>query len=246
MDKLYPEKQSVLVDQNISFVPAPVQLEQIKIRPAEHHKKDPSYNKLTSPLQKKGNRILKRSFDIALSSLFTVCILSWLAPLLSILIKLDSKGPVFFLQRRTGFNGKLFTCIKFRSMIVNEDAHLLAEQEDDQRITGLGKWLRKYHIDEFPQFINVLLGHMSVVGPRPYMEIENNRFENLFSEYIARYSVKPGITGFAQSRGNFGPNMNMKKLRQRIYLDSFYIEKWSAAMDMKILLRTFYMMINKP
>ena len=225
-----------------------VEIEHVKKIPAEFSENKHAVHtsiKRSSPLENNVNRFIKRSFDIIVSLLFIICILSWLIPLLAILIKLDSRGPVFFLQKRTGLNGKLFTCIKFRSMIMNAEADLLAEQENDQRITKPGKFLRLLHIDELPQFFNVLIGDMSIIGPRPYMIAENNIFENLFKEYKYRHSVKPGMTGFAQSCGNFGATMDLQKLKQRIHLDILYIQKWSPAMDAKILIRTCRMVAKK-
>lgn len=245
MDKLYTEKTLPYIDAPLPSAPKHVELEHIKTAGAYPKKITVAGAGSSSPLDKKFNRFVKRGFDILLSSVFIICILSWLVPLIAILIKLDSKGPVFFLQKRTGLNGKLFTCIKFRSMIVNAEADLLAEQENDSRITRLGKMLRLYHIDELPQFLNVLMGHMSSVGPRPYMIVENKKFETIFSQYNYRHSVKPGITGFAQSEGNFGPTIDPGKLSQRMQQDVFYIQQWSTGMDIKILFRTARMMLQK-
>lgn len=248
MDKLYIKKKLPIVDASVSAGALHFEIEHVKKITAEYSEnKHFVYTgiKPSSPLEKKFNQFIKRSFDIIVSLIIIVCILSWLIPLMAIFIKLDSKGPVFFLQKRTGLNGKLFTCIKFRSMIMNADADLLAEQENDQRITKPGRFLRLLHIDELPQFFNVLIGDMSIIGPRPYMIIENNIFENMFKEYNYRHSVKPGMTGFAQSHGNFGATMDLQKLKQRVHLDILYIQKWSPAMDAKILFRTFKMVAKK-
>ncbi len=247
MDKLYTERNLPIISPGLAAETKHVEIEQIKKLPAGYIRPEQINinTKHPSPLETRFNRIVKRSFDMLLAALFIVCILSWLIPLLAILIKLDSKGPVFFLQKRSGLNGNTFTCIKFRSMFMNEEADKLAEQENDSRITSLGKFLRKWHIDELPQLFNVFMGDMSLVGPRPYMVHENNVFENLFNGYAYRYKVKPGITGYAQSQGNFGNTRDLRKLKQRIHLDVLYIQKWSAGMDIKILVRTFKMMAKK-
>ncbi len=203
--------------------------------------KDPVCSKqipLFSPLSNRSNLLLKRSLDITFSLFFIVFILSWLTPLLAILIKLDSKGPVFFRQRRNKNLGRVFTCIKFRTMIVNADADVLSASENDKRITRFGGLLRKHHLDELPQLINVLAGDMSIIGPRPHMVAENSKFENMFDEYASRHAILPGITGLAQSYGNFGATHDIEKVKQRVELDLYYIRKWSLIMDVKILVRT--------
>src|SRR5258705_4443522 len=150
------------------------------------------------------NRVLKRIIDIIFATLMIIFILSWLIPILAVLIKLDSKGPVFFLQKRNKRNGKIFLCLKFRSMIVNQDADLVPAAVNDPRITRIGKFLRRNYLDEFPQFLNVLWGDMSVVGPRPHMISENLRYDELVEHYDYRNKVKPGITGLAQVMGYVG------------------------------------------
>jgi len=192
-----------------------------------------------SPLEKKHNLVIKRFFDISFSIVLMLCLLSWMIPLFAILIKLDSRGPVFFRQRRNRNGGSLFTCIKFRTMIVNEEADLVAACRNDARITAVGKFLRHYHLDELPQLLNVLCGHMSVIGPRPYMVAENIYYENLLQSYSYRHSVKPGITGLAQSFGYVGSYHDLQKVKERVDLDILYIRKWSLQMDAKILYRTF-------
>ena len=199
---------------------------------------------LNIPLGNLWNIIIKRGFDILISSILIVAVLSWLIPLLAILIKLDSRGPVFFLQKRNKDGGRLFTCIKFRSMFVNKEADILIACENDKRITRFGKFLRKYHIDELPQLFNVLIGDMSIIGPRPHMVSENIIYGNLFREYDLRHSVRPGITGLAQSYGNFGATTDMEKVKERMVLDIQYISNWSLKMDIKILCRTLLLMLG--
>lgn len=197
------------------------------------------------PLFYRHNLYLKRIADILLSICTILFILSWLTPILVILIKLGSKGPVFFIQKRNKQKGAVFNCIKFRTMYVNAEADILGAEENDKRITAVGYMLRKCHLDELPQVWNILKGDMSFVGPRPYMLLENERNERLIWSYNARHIVKPGITGLAQSMGNFGFTEDIDKLRERVQLDLYYIHHWSILMDIKILCRTLFAIIPK-
>jgi len=201
--------------------------------------KDRATFQLQLPLDSISKRIIKRSVDIFLSSIVIVGILSWLTPVMALLIKLDSKGPVFFLQRRNKRGGKVFTCIKFRSMIENDDADLLQATADDERITKLGRFLRNHYLDELPQFFNVLVGDMSFIGPRPHMVSDNNKYEELVEHYDYRHKVKPGITGLSQAMGYVGETRNIQAMRDRVQLDIFYVRHWSLRLDLKILLHTF-------
>jgi len=198
-----------------------------------------------SPLQNSNNLLLKRAIDIVLSLVVIVFILPWLVPLMALIIKLDSRGPVFFLQKRTKKKGALFTCIKFRTMILNEEADTRAAGREDERITRVGAFLRAHHIDELPQVINVLMGDMSLIGPRPYMVTENERLEKMIEGYNYRHTVKPGITGLAQSMGYFGFIGDLDKTLERMELDFLYIREWSAGMDVQILARTFLRFIGR-
>ena len=197
-----------------------------------------------SPLENKASLYFKRFFDLAFSSLFICVFLSWMIPLLALLIKLDSKGPVFFLQKRSKKNKKLFTCIKFRTMIENDEADTRAARVDDPRITKIGKFLRHHHLDELPQFLNVWWGDMSLIGPRPYMISDNMKFESLIQYYPLRYKVKPGITGLAQVLGFVGPITGVENMEERLQHDIYYIHHWTAALDIKIVFRTFLKMIE--
>ena len=201
--------------------------------------KDRTAFQLQIPLDSISKRIIKRSGDIFLSSIVIVGILSWLIPIMALLIKLDSKGPVFFLQKRNKRGGKTFTCIKFRSMIVNEDADMLQATASDERITKLGKFLRNHYLDELPQFFNVLIGDMSLIGPRPHMVSDNNKYEVLIEYYDYRHKVKPGITGLSQAMGYVGETRNLQAMRDRVQLDIFYVRHWSISLDLKILWYTF-------
>lgn len=197
-----------------------------------------------SPLERKSNLFFKRFIDVFLSSGLILFFLTWLIPLIALLIKFDSKGPVFFLQKRNKKHACLFTCIKFRTMINNEESENLAAHVNDHRITQIGKFLRKHHLDELPQLFNVWWGDMSLIGPRPHMIIENEKFETIVEEYSLRYKVKPGITGLAQVLGYVGPVTEVENIEKRVRNDVYYIRHWSAALDLKIIYRTFFKMLG--
>lgn len=198
---------------------------------------------INSPLENRTNLYVKRSVDIFVSSLAILFLLSWLIPVLALLIRLNSKGSVFFLQKRIKKGGRLFTCIKFRTMVENEEAHTLAAHANDNRVTTIGKFLRKHHIDELPQLLNVWWGDMSLIGPRPHMISDDIKFENMIEHYPLRYKVKPGITGMAQVLGYAGPVTDIENLKRRVEKDVYYIRYWSALLDAKIVCRTFLKMM---
>jgi putative colanic acid biosynthesis UDP-glucose lipid carrier transferase len=200
---------------------------------------------LLSPLEKKLNVYLKRIVDIVFSAILIVIVFPWLLPLLAFLIKIDSKGPVFFLQKRNNMNVGVFTCIKFRSMHVNKAANLLPGSENDTRVTRIGKFLRHHHLDELPQLFNVWMGDMSIVGPRPHMISDNQKFEELVPHYNYRHKVKPGITGLAQVLGYVGPVTNVDSIRERVGKDIYYVRYWSFALDAKIACQTIFRIIGK-
>ncbi len=191
-----------------------------------------------SPLDKPENRFVKRLFDIVFSLIVIVFILSWLYPLLWFLIKTDSKGPAIFVQKRNGINYKVFECYKFRSMRINKDSDIKQVTKNDSRITKIGNFLRKTSLDELPQFFNVLKGDMSVVGPRPHMVNENERFRKRVNKFMWRHYIKPGITGLAQVKGYRGEVVTNEDIINRIKFDLFYIENWSFWLDLKIILFT--------
>lgn len=192
------------------------------------------------PLEDMNNSIKKRFFDIVISTLTIIFILSWLVPLMAILIKLTSKGPVFFVQLRSGKDNRQFRCYKFRSLAVNDDANVKQVTKDDNRITKLGRIMRKTNLDEMPQFFNVLKGDMSVVGPRPHMLQHTENYSKILSEYMIRHFLKPGITGWAQINGCRGEIKNDSQLRKRIKHDIWYMENWSLLLDIKIIFLTIY------
>ena len=182
-------------------------------------------------------KAFKRTFDIIFSLIIIIGLLSWLVPLLAILIKLESRGPIFFKQGRPGINEQEFYCYKFRSMKINNSTEQEASK-NDPRVTKIGKFMRKTSIDEMPQFINVLLGEMSVVGPRPHLWSQNKAYGNKIKKYMVRHYVKPGITGLAQIKGYRGEIETDEDMINRIKYDVFYIENWSLILDMKIILQT--------
>jgi putative colanic acid biosynthesis UDP-glucose lipid carrier transferase len=187
-----------------------------------------------------GNKIKKRALDVIVSSMVIVFILSWLIPLISILIKLESKGPVFFKQLRTGKNKINFYCLKFRSMTVNKDSDNKQATRGDSRITRIGKILRKTSLDEFPQFINVFKGEMSLVGPRPHMVKHTLDYSKIVDDYMIRQFLKPGITGWAQVNGYRGEITNPEQIKLRVAKDLWYLENWTLWLDIKILFLTVY------
>lgn len=196
------------------------------------------------PLENIDSQIKKRCFDIAFSIVAIFFILSWLIPLMAILIKLDSRGPVFFTQLRSGKNNNPFLCYKFRSLKVNRDAHDKQVTRDDNRFTWLGRFLRKSNIDELPQFLNVFRGEMSVVGPRPHMLKHTEEYSQMLNHYMIRHYVKPGVTGWAQINGYRGEIKKKRDLRGRIEHDIWYMENWSMWLDLRIIILTVYKTIR--
>jgi len=195
------------------------------------------------PLDKKENRILKRSFDVVFSLLFFILLGSFLFPLLAIIIKLSSKGPIFFKQERWGLNNKRITCYKFRSMYkessdIDEEGNYLQAHKNDPRITLIGKILRKTNMDELPQFWNVLMGNMSVVGPRPHPTQLNIESMELVDNYMLRHMVIPGITGLAQVNGCRGETKTTEDMQKRVNFDLYYIQRWNFWLDLQIIIQT--------
>ncbi len=184
------------------------------------------------------NFYFKRIFDILFSLLVCVFILSWLIPILWLLVKLESKGPLIFKQGREGIQGTEFICYKFRSMKINKLSDKIHATKNDVRVTKVGAFLRKTSMDELPQFLNVLLGDMSVVGPRPHLETLSLEYQKDVVDYLKRHIVKPGITGLAQVGGYRGEIKKKSDIKNRVRLDIFYIENWSFFLDIKIILQT--------
>ncbi len=188
-------------------------------------------------------RALKRGFDIIFSALVLLA-LSPLFVLVALAVKLETRGPAFFIQTRHGFNGQPFRIFKFRTMSVLEDGAVVTQaRKDDHRVTRVGAWLRKSSIDEMPQFLNVLIGDMSVVGPRPHASAHDDYFLKCVENYAFRSHVKSGITGWAQVRGARGITDTIDKIQTRVDLDLWYIKHWSFALDLSIIIRTIGVII---
>lgn len=222
----------------LKFIPDSKEIYSKKLR-YEYYDYIPILTLRNIPLEDSVNTFIKRGFDILFSSFVIIFILSWLTPIIAILIKLESKGTVFFKQSRNGFNYKEFDCYKFRSMTPNKDAHLYQATRGDDRVTKVGKFIRKTSIDELPQFFNVLFGDMSVVGPRPHMVSHTTMYAKKIDKFMVRHFVKPGITGLAQTSGFRGEVETDKDIIGRVKFDIFYIENWSLLLDIKIIIQTF-------
>ncbi|CAN5543686.1 hypothetical protein BH10BAC2_BH10BAC2_37730 [soil metagenome] len=202
-------------------------------------------NRDTIPVRQLNNRILKRFFDIIISLIVIVFFLSWMVPLIGLLIKLETKGPVFFKQLRSGLNNESFWCYKFRSMQVNEKSDELQATKGDARITRIGTFLRKTSLDEFPQFINVFKGEMSIVGPRPHMLKHTEIYSAQIGNYMNRLVLKQGLTGWAQIRGSRGETTEIKHMEERVNLDLWYLQNWSLWLDIKIIFLTTIQILKK-
>ncbi|MBT8194894.1 MAG: UDP-glucose--undecaprenyl-phosphate glucose-1-phosphate transferase [Bacteroidia bacterium] len=193
------------------------------------------------PLALIANKLLKRAFDIIVSLAVIGLVFPILFPIIIIAILLDSKGPIFYFQNRSGVNRSVFKIIKFRTLSVTEsDKSFTQVSKNDSRITYVGRVLRKYNLDEFPQFFNVLLGNMSLIGPRPHPLKLDDTSNQFVSHYYERLEVKPGITGWAQVNGYRGAT-NPERMRSRVEHDIWYIENWSFLLDIKVL---FFTVIN--
>ena len=190
------------------------------------------------PLEIWYNKLFKRTFDIVVSFIFVVGFFWWIYIIVAIITKITMPGPVLFKQKRNGILGEEFTCLKFRSMKVNADADRLQATKDDPRKTKWGEIMRKTNIDELPQFLNVLMGDMSVVGPRPHMLLHTEEYSALIDKYMVRHWVKPGITGWAQVSGARGETQELWQMEDRIKKDIWYIENWSPSLDIKIMIKT--------
>lgn len=196
------------------------------------------YTNLREPLTYMSNKIVKRLFDIVFSLIACILLLPFI-PIVGFIILCQSRGPIFFKQERTGLNGKTFLCYKFRSMHVNSEANTNQATKDDPRKFAFGEFMRKTNIDELPQFFNVLVGDMSVVGPRPHMVYHTEHYRKLIDKYMVRHFSRPGITGWAQVTGFRGETKELWQMEERIRRDIWYIENWSFWLDLKIILMTF-------
>jgi putative colanic acid biosynthesis UDP-glucose lipid carrier transferase len=192
------------------------------------------------PLENIVNRIIKRAFDIMFSLMVIVFLFTWLFPIIAILIKLGSKGPVFFKQMRSGRDNHAFTCYKFRSMKKDNRTEDVQVTKGDARVTKLGAFMRKTSIDELPQFFNVLIGNMSIVGPRPHMLSHTEQYSQLIDQFMVRHFMKPGITGWAQINGLRGETKTTEAMLERVEADVWYLENWTFLLDLKIIALTFW------
>lgn len=202
-----------------------------------------------NPLEEAPWRYVKRGLDLALTVPLFVFVFSWLWPFIALAIKLDSRGPVFFRQERWGRENRRFVCYKFRSMIsdsrdCDENGRYLPAQRTDTRLTRVGRLLRSSSLDELPQFINVFRGEMSIVGPRPHPMPLESELKDKVPHYRLRYLVKPGLTGWAQVHGLRGPAMEPEVMQRRIAHDVWYIENWSIKLDVRIMLRTLWVVLR--
>ena len=197
------------------------------------------------PLSMWYNRLLKRAFDIFVSFIMLAVVVSWVTVVLYIATLFGGrKEGLFFKQKRTCVDGKVFTCYKFRTMARNKDAHHRQATKDDQRITSVGRFLRRWSIDELPQFFNVLKGDMSVVGPRPHMLKHTEEYQKLVRRFMLRHTIKPGITGLAQVNGYRGEIKKPQDIKKRVQFDVNYVENWSFNMDLKIILLTVWVLVK--
>lgn len=192
-----------------------------------------------SPLNEIDNRFIKRAFDLLMSGLFLFTVFPFIYIIVGGIIKITSPGPIFFKQKRNGINGKEFWCYKFRSMKVNKDADKIQATKNDPRKTKFGDFMRKTNIDELPQLINVFLGDMSLVGPRPHMLKHTEEYSQLIDNYMVRHFVKPGITGWAQVTGFRGETKELHQMEGRVKADIWYLEHWSFLLDLYCIYKTF-------
>lgn len=197
------------------------------------------------PLSNINNALVKRAFDLICSTLFLITLFPLIYVFVAIIIKRQSPGPVLFRQERSGLNGKVFVCYKFRSMHVNKEADTLQATENDPRKFKFGDFMRRTNIDELPQFINVWLGDMSMVGPRPHMLKHTEMYSQLIKEYMVRHWVKPGITGWAQVLGLRGETKELKQMEDRVKADIWYVENWNFWLDIKIIWKTIWNMVTR-
>jgi len=196
------------------------------------------------PLENMLNRGAKRCFDILFSIFVIVFIFSWLFPILAIIIKMETPGPIFFVQLRSGRDNHPFNCYKFRSMRVNKESDSVQATRTDSRITKVGRFLRKTSLDELPQFFNVFIGNMSIVGPRPHMISHTEQYSALIDRFMVRHFLKPGITGWAQVNGLRGETKTTEAMLERVEADVWYLENWSFILDLKIIFMTFWLSVK--
>lgn len=189
-------------------------------------------------------RFVKRMFDVLTALIVSIITLPF-TPFIALIIKWQSRGPILFRQARTGLNGRTFVCYKFRTMRINSESDTRQATSDDPRLFGFGKFMRRTHIDELPNLINVIKGDMSIIGPRPHMLYHTEKYSKLISNYADRHRCKPGITGYAQVLGYSGETPELWMMEERVKCDLYYIAHWSIRLDLWILYRTFVITIAK-
>ncbi len=245
-----PAAQMLSIAETISAYPVKMrivpELGNFSYKMAElvHYGAQPVIQIHPGPLSYWNNRIIKRLFDVFLALIVIVGILSWMIPLLYLMSLFGSRHGVFFRQDRTALDGRVFSCIKFRSMCPSKQADEVQATENDHRVTTLGRFLRKFSLDELPQFFNVLLGQMSVVGPRPHMLKHTEEYRKLVKRFMLRHTVKPGITGLAQVNGYRGEIKSDEDIQNRFRHDVKYIETWSFNLDLKIIFVTIWLILR--
>lgn len=222
-----------------SFIPV------VKTSELEFHGAVPVSKIRREPLDSAFARWVKRAFDVMFSLGVILFVFTWLFPILGLLVKLSSRGPVFFKQMRLGKDNKQFVCWKFRSMRMNVEADSKQATKNDPRVTKVGAFLRKSNLDEMPQFLNVLFGHMSIVGPRPHPLRLNDQYRDIIDKYMVRHFVRPGITGWAQVNGFRGETRTPELMERRVELDVWYLENWSFWLDLRIVVKTVTNMFGK-
>ena len=192
------------------------------------------------PLDLWYNQLLKRIFDITFSIFVLIFFVSWMYIIFGIVIKFQSKGPILFIQKRHGLGGNIFNCYKFRTMVTNKEEDTKFADNNDERLTNFGKFMRISALDEMPQFLNVLFGNMSVVGPRPHPLRLNEQFSKKIDKFSKRHQFKPGITGLAQVQGFRGKIYGFHDMNSRVKLDRYYFKNWTLFFDLKICFKTFF------
>lgn len=238
-DRQRIRKLSMLCDKNVvRFFYVPVSVETIGLNLKSELLDDMEvYSTYENPLQNPFNRMVKRAFDIVMSLVFLIPT-AIIFPIIYLFIKIQSPGPILFKQKRTGVDGKTFNCYKFRSMHVNKDADKVQATKNDPRKYPFGNFMRKANIDELPQFINVMQGKMSIVGPRPHMLAHTEQYSELIDQYMVRHFVKPGVTGWAQVTGFRGETQELWQMEGRVKRDIWYMEHWSIWLDLRIIWMT--------
>jgi putative colanic acid biosynthesis UDP-glucose lipid carrier transferase len=237
------KKLTTLCDRNlvrIKFIPDFQQYTRSRRVEITFYENTPVLMLRAEPMEGTVNLLLKRTFDIIFALLVIGLIFPWLFPIIVIMIKMDSTGPVFFKQQRSGRENYSFFCFKFRTMQVNANSDQLQATKGDSRVTKMGAFMRRTNIDELPQFFNVFFGTMSVVGPRPHMLKHTEQYSELINNYLVRHYAKPGITGWAQVNGYRGETKELIEMRDRVDYDIWYIENWSLLLDLKIVYMTVF------